>query len=76
MPFGFSGNAATDELFDGDFGTAFAADIDAARGDVVMLGGPDAGGFFAVTNFKRLIADLVDFDGIRVPPSTLPPKTA
>lgn len=72
LPFAFSGNAATYQVFDGDFGTALAADIEATLGDVVVLGFPDTGGFFAVTNSKRPIADLADFDGIRVRTMTLP----
>lgn len=66
LPFAFSGNAATYSVFDGDFGKALAADIEAELGDVVVLGFPDTGGFFAVTNSERPIADLEDFDGIRI----------
>ncbi|MEM6637177.1 MAG: DctP family TRAP transporter solute-binding subunit [Pseudomonadota bacterium] len=72
LPFAFSGNASTYEVFDGDFGAALAADIEATLGDVVVLGFPDTGGFFAVTNSKRPIADLADFEGIRVRTMTLP----
>ena len=72
LPFAFSGNAQTYEVFDGEFGTALAADIEAALGDVVVLGFPDTGGFFAVTNSQRPIAELADFDGIRVRTMTLP----
>ena len=72
LPFAFNGNAATYEVFDGSFGKALAADIEATLGDVVVLGFPDTGGFFAVTNSKRPIANLEDFDGIRVRTMTLP----
>lgn len=72
LPFAFNGNAATYEVFDGPFGKALAADIEATLGDVVVLGFPDTGGFFAVTNSKRPIANLEDFDGIRVRTMTLP----
>lgn len=72
MPFAFSGNAATYEVFDGDFGEALAEDIEETLGDVVVLGFPDTGGFFAVTNSQRPIADLGDFDGIRIRTMTLP----
>ncbi len=72
LPFAFSGNAATYSVFDGDFGKALAADIEAELGDVVVLGFPDTGGFFAVTNSERPIADLEDFDGIRIRTMTLP----
>jgi len=72
LPFAFNGNAATYEVFDGPFGEALAGDIEATLGDVVVLGFPDTGGFFAVTNSKRPIASLEDFDGIRVRTMTLP----
>lgn len=72
LPFAFTGNAATYEVFDGEFGKALAADIEAELGDVVVLGFPDTGGFFAVTNSQRPIADLKDFDGIRIRTMTLP----
>jgi len=72
LPFAFNGNASTYEVFDGDFGKELAADIEAELGDVVVLGFPDTGGFFAVTNSKRPIADLKDFEGIRIRTMTLP----
>ena len=72
LPFAFANNAATYAVFDGPFGTALAADIEAALGDVVVLGFPDTGGFFAVTNSQRPIADLDDFEGIRIRTMTLP----
>ena len=72
LPFAFSGNAATYQVFDGEFGSVLAADIEATLGDVVVLGFPDTGGFFAVTNSKRPIAELPDFDGIRIRTMTLP----
>lgn len=72
LPFAFNGNAATYEVFDGPFGDALKADIEAELPGVVVLGFPDTGGFFAVTNSKRPIANLEDFDGIRVRTMTLP----
>ncbi|MDA7963629.1 DctP family TRAP transporter solute-binding subunit [Ruegeria sp.] len=72
LPFAFANNASTYEVFDGPFGAALAADIEATMGDVVVLGFPDTGGFFAVTNSQRPIADLADFDGIRIRTMTLP----
>jgi tripartite ATP-independent transporter DctP family solute receptor len=72
LPFAFNGNASTYEVFDGDFGKELAPDIEAELGDVVVLGFPDTGGFFAVTNSKRPIADLKDFEGIRIRTMTLP----
>ncbi|WP_377191155.1 TRAP transporter substrate-binding protein [Ruegeria meonggei] len=72
LPFAFNGNASTYEVFDGEFGEALAADIEADLGDVVVLGFPDTGGFFAVTNSQRPIAELKDFDGIRIRTMTLP----
>ena len=72
LPFAFDGNAATYSVFDGEFGKALAADIEAELEDVVVLGFPDTGGFFAVTNSKNAIADLDDFEGIRIRTMTLP----
>lgn len=72
LPFAFNGNAATYEVFDGPFGDALKADIEAELPGVVVLGFPDTGGFFAITNSKRPIANLEDFDGIRVRTMTLP----
>lgn len=72
LPFAFANNASTYSVFDGPFGEALAADIEEALGDVVVLGFPDTGGFFAVTNSQRPIADLADFDGIRIRTMTLP----
>lgn len=72
LPFAFSGNAATYEVFDGEFGATLAADIEVTLGDVIVLGFPDTGGFFAVTNSQRPIADLADFEGIRIRTMTLP----
>lgn len=72
LPFAFDGNASTYAVFDGPFGAALKADIEAELSDIVVLGFPDTGGFFAVTNSKRPIADLADFDGIRVRTMTLP----
>lgn len=72
LPFAFDNNAATYGVFDGPFGTVLAKDIEATLGDVVVLGFPDTGGFFAVTNSKRAIATVEDFEGIRVRTMTLP----
>ncbi|MEM8701715.1 MAG: DctP family TRAP transporter solute-binding subunit [Pseudomonadota bacterium] len=72
LPFAFANNASTYSVFDGPFGEALAADIEETLGDVVVLGFPDTGGFFAVTNSQRPIADLDDFNGIRIRTMTLP----
>ncbi|MCW2307971.1 TRAP transporter substrate-binding protein [Rhodobium gokarnense] len=72
MPFAFTDNAATYEVFDGAFGKALKADIETELGDVVVLGYPDTGGFFAVTNSKKPIKDLADFKGIRLRTMTVP----
>ncbi|MEM9523001.1 MAG: DctP family TRAP transporter solute-binding subunit [Pseudomonadota bacterium] len=72
LPFAFHHNAATYEVFDGPFGIALARDIEAVLGDVVVLGFPDTGGFFMVTNSRRPIAALGDFEGIRIRTMTLP----
>ncbi|KXF78439.1 C4-dicarboxylate ABC transporter substrate-binding protein [Paramesorhizobium deserti] len=72
LPFAFDNNAATYEVFDGPFGAALAGDIETTLGDVVVLGFPDTGGFFEITNSKREIAKVEDFSGIRVRTMTLP----
>jgi tripartite ATP-independent transporter DctP family solute receptor len=72
LPFAFVDNTSTYELFDGPFGAALARDIEETLGDVKVLGFPDTGGFFAVTNSKRPIAELADFEGVRVRTMTLP----
>ncbi|MDA7963660.1 DctP family TRAP transporter solute-binding subunit [Ruegeria sp.] len=72
MPFAFDSNAMTYEVFDGPFGNALARDIENALGDVVVLGFPDTGGFFAVTNSKRKIETLDDFKNVRIRTMTLP----
>lgn len=72
LPFAYANNEATYKVFDGDFGKALAKDIEDTLGDVVVLGFPDTGGFFAVTNSKHKISELQDFDGIRVRTMTLP----
>lgn len=66
LPFAFTSNAATYDVFDGRFGKALASDIEQTLGDVIVLGFPDTGGFFAVTNSKKEIAGLEDFEGIRL----------
>ena len=72
MPFAFANNAATYHVFDGAFGQALAADIEETLSDVVVLGFPDTGGFFAITNSKQEIASLDDMKGVRIRTMTLP----
>lgn len=72
LAFAFDHNAATYDVFDGGFGVTLARDIEADLGDVVVLGFPDTGGFFAVTNSKRKIVTLEDFVGVRIRTMTLP----
>ncbi|WP_305856731.1 TRAP transporter substrate-binding protein [Balneatrix alpica] len=72
VPFAFSSNAATYEVFDGDFGKTLARDIESTMGDVKVLGFPDTGGFFSVTNSKQAINKLEDFQGVRIRTMTLP----
>jgi tripartite ATP-independent transporter DctP family solute receptor len=72
LAFAFDHNAATYDVFDGPFGSALAADIEATIPNTKVLGFPDTGGFFAVTNSKRPIKTLADFEGVRVRTMTLP----
>ncbi|MFD2206498.1 DctP family TRAP transporter solute-binding subunit [Kiloniella antarctica] len=72
LAFAFDHNAATYDVFDGPFGAALSKDIEETVSGVKVLGFPDTGGFFAVTNSKHAIKNLEDFKGIRVRTMTLP----
>ncbi|BES70273.1 TRAP transporter substrate-binding protein DctP [Marinobacter nanhaiticus D15-8W] len=72
LPFAFDDISATYEVFDGKFGRALAADIEEKLGNVKVLGFPDTGGFFSITNSVRPIESLEDFEGIRIRTMTLP----
>ncbi|MBK1696594.1 TRAP transporter substrate-binding protein [Rhodovibrio salinarum] len=72
LPFAFANNAATYQVFDGPFGKALKRDIEDTLGDVVVLGFPDTGGFFAVTNSQHEIATVEDFNGVRIRTMKLP----
>ncbi|MFN3985238.1 MAG: DctP family TRAP transporter solute-binding subunit [Rhodocyclaceae bacterium] len=72
VPFAFESNAATYRVFDGEFGRLLARDIEAELGDVRVLGFPDTGGFFSITNSKRALETLDDFKGLRIRTMTLP----
>ncbi|GLQ72445.1 ABC transporter substrate-binding protein [Vibrio penaeicida] len=72
VPFAFNNNAATYDVLDGPFGKALASDIESEIKDVRVLGFPDTGGFFSVTNSKRALTSLDDFKGLRIRTMTLP----
>ncbi|HPE61371.1 MAG TPA: DctP family TRAP transporter solute-binding subunit [Thiolinea sp.] len=72
LPFAFRGNSATYQVFDGEFGKVLAKDIEDSLSDVVVLGFPDTGGFFEVTNSKHAAATPEEFKGIRIRTMTLP----
>ncbi len=76
LPFAFDSNASTYRVFDGSFGEALAQDIEDELGDVEVLGFPDTGGFFAVTNSKHPINTLADFEGVRIRTMTVPAHQA
>ncbi len=76
LPFAFSDDGSYYEVLDGKFGKDFAADIEKNLGDVKVLGFPDTGGFFAVTNSKKEIATLDDFKDIRLRTMTVPAHQA
>ncbi|RAH97391.1 C4-dicarboxylate ABC transporter substrate-binding protein [Acuticoccus sediminis] len=76
LPFAFANNGATNEVFDGEFGRALKADMEEKLGDVVVLGYPDTGGLFAITNSKKEIATLEDMKGVRLRTMTLPSHQA
>ncbi|MDA9556980.1 DctP family TRAP transporter solute-binding subunit [Vibrio sp.] len=72
VPFAFTSNSATYEVFDGQFGEVLARDIEGEMKDVKVLGFPDTGGFFAVTGSKRPVTSVEDFKGMRIRTMTLP----
>ncbi|MEI6897380.1 MAG: DctP family TRAP transporter solute-binding subunit [Psychromonas sp.] len=72
VPFAFDNNASTYQVLDGPFGQALATDIEAELKDVKILGFPDTGGFFSITNSKHAIEKLEDFKGLRIRTMTLP----
>ncbi len=72
IPFAFDNNASTYQVFDGPFGQTLATDIETELKDVKVLGFPDTGGFFSITNSKRAIETLEDFKGLRIRSMTLP----
>ncbi len=72
LVFAYDHNAATYDVFDGEFVDALANDIETNLDGVEVLGFPDSGGFFAVTNSKRSIASAKDFDGVRIRTMTIP----
>ncbi|MGY0398869.1 MAG: TRAP transporter substrate-binding protein [Ostreibacterium sp.] len=72
VPFAFDSNAATYEVFDGPFARDLADDIENELKEVRVLGFPDTGGFFSVTNSKHPVKTLADFKGLRIRTMTLP----
>ena len=72
LAFAFDHNAATYDVFDGKFGATLAQDINKSVEGVKVLGFPDTGGFFSITNSVRAINTLEDFKGIRIRTMTLP----
>ncbi|WP_417248650.1 DctP family TRAP transporter solute-binding subunit [Celeribacter sp.] len=76
LPFAFANNGAADSTFNGPFGKALAADIEATLGDVEVLGYPDTGGLFVVSNSEKPLASLEDMTGIRLRTMTLPSHQA
>jgi len=76
LPFAFANNGAADMTFNGPFGNALAKDIEASLGDVLVLGYPDTGGLFVISNSKREISTLEEMKGIRMGTMTLPSHQA
>lgn len=72
VPFAFDNNASTYQVLDGSFGQALATDIESELKDVRVLGFPDTGGFFSISNSKHPIENLEDFKGLRIRSMTLP----
>ncbi|MGH1481059.1 MAG: DctP family TRAP transporter solute-binding subunit [Geminicoccales bacterium] len=71
VAFAFPHISAVYDVFDGPFGQALAADIEADLGDVKVLGFADTGGFFSISNSKKPVAKLEDLEGLRIRTMTL-----
>ncbi|NQY92819.1 MAG: DctP family TRAP transporter solute-binding subunit [Campylobacteraceae bacterium] len=71
LPFAFNSYIAAYNVWDGNFGKEIASDIESELKDIKVLGFPDTGGFFGITNSKRPIETLEDFKGIRIRTMTL-----
>lgn len=65
VPFAFPNISVTYAVFDGPFGTKFAADIEKKTG-LKVLGFGDSGGFFHFTNSKRPITSPEDMKGLKI----------
>ncbi len=65
VPFAFPNISTTYAVFDGPFGTKFAADIEKKTG-LKVLGFGDSGGFFHFTNSKRPIEGPEDMKGLKI----------
>ena len=76
LPFAFNSDGAADITFNGRFGKALAKDIEETLGDVKVLGYPDTGGLFVITNSKKEVATLDDMKGLRLRTMTLPSHQA
>ncbi|WP_180900201.1 TRAP transporter substrate-binding protein [Martelella soudanensis] len=76
LPFAFASNGAADTVFNGAFGHALKQDIEDKLGDVVVLGYPDTGGLFVISNSEKPISSLEDMKGIRLRTMTLPSHQA
>lgn len=71
LPFAFSDYNVGYEVYDGEFGQDFAADIEKKTGFKV-LGFGESGGFFAITNSKRPIKTPADMNGLKIRTMTVP----
>lgn len=76
LPFAFASNGAADTVFNGPFGKALKKDIEEKLGDVIVLGYPDTGGLFVISNSKKEMATLDDMEGVRLRTMTLPSHQA
>jgi len=65
LPFAFSSYNVGYEVYDGAFGQDRAADIERKAGFKV-LGFGESGGFFAITNSKRVIRTPADMKGLKL----------
>jgi TRAP-type transport system periplasmic protein len=65
VPFAFPNISVTYAVFDGPFGTKFAADIEQKTG-LKVLGFGDSGGFFHFTNSKKPITSPEDMKGLKI----------
>ncbi len=71
LPFAFSSYNVGYKVYDGEFGQELAKDIEKKAGFKV-LGFGESGGFFEITNSKKIVKSPDDMDGLKIRTMTVP----